>query len=47
MKKLNPDKNFIPAPGENGECACSECEFMKKNSLEKIYDCLLLKKSCL
>lgn len=40
MKKLSPNKFFIPAPGENGECACSECEFMKLNSIEKIYTCL-------
>lgn len=40
MKKLSPDKYFIPAPGENTECACSECEFMKLNNIEKIYTCL-------
>jgi quinolinate synthase len=40
MKKSNPDKTFIPAPGEQGECACSECEFMKLNSIEKIFMCL-------
>ncbi len=40
MKKLSPDKTFIPAPGEQGECACSECQFMKLNSLEKVYMCL-------
>lgn len=40
MKKLSPEKTFIPAPGEQGECACSECQFMKLNSLEKVYMCL-------
>jgi len=40
MKKLSPYKTFIPAPGEQGECACSECQFMKLNSLEKVYMCL-------
>jgi quinolinate synthase len=40
MKKLSPNKTFIPAPGEQGECACSECQFMKLNSLEKVYMCL-------
>ena len=34
-----PDKNFIPAPPQN--CACSECHFMKMNTLEKLRDCLL------
>ena len=34
-----PDKNFIPAPTQN--CACSECHFMKMNTLEKLRDCLL------
>lgn len=34
-----PDKNFIPAPTQN--CACSECRFMKMNTLEKLRDCLL------
>jgi len=40
MKKINPDKFFIPAPGEDSECACSECEFMKLNNLKKVYTCL-------
>ncbi len=40
MKKLSPDKFFIPAPGEDAECACSECEFMKLNNIIKLYDCL-------
>jgi len=40
MKKLSPDKFFIPAPGEDAECACSECEFMKLNNIEKLYTCL-------
>ncbi len=40
MKKLSADKFFIPAPGEDAECACSECEFMKLNSIEKLYTCL-------
>ncbi len=40
MKKINPEKDFIPAAAEDAECACSECQFMKLNSLEKIYNCL-------
>ncbi|MGD0649766.1 MAG: quinolinate synthase NadA [Verrucomicrobiia bacterium] len=33
LKKELPDKVFIPGPTET--CSCSECEFMKKNTLEK------------
>jgi len=36
MQKAAPDKTFIPAPPE-ANCACNECPFMKKNSLEKLY----------
>lgn len=36
-----PEKNIIPAPiNEDNQCACSECFYMKMNSLEKIYHCL-------
>jgi len=40
MKKRSPEKFFIPAAAEDSECACSECEFMKMNSIEKLYSCL-------
>ncbi len=40
MKKVSPDKFFIPAPSDDAECACSECEFMKRHNLEKVYNCL-------
>lgn len=36
MKKAAPDKEFIPAPPE-ANCACNECPYMKKNTLEKVY----------
>jgi quinolinate synthase len=36
MQKQAPDKTFIPAPPE-ANCACNECPFMKKNTLEKVY----------
>jgi quinolinate synthase len=36
MQKAAPDKTFIPAPPE-ASCACNECPFMKKNTLEKVY----------
>lgn len=41
MKKQAPDKILLPAPATvNNACACSECRFMKKNTLEKLYSCL-------
>ena len=40
MKKKCPQKTFIPAPVENSSCSCSECAFMKLNTLEKLYLCL-------
>ena len=41
MQKRCPKKTFIPAPVEDDTCACSECAFMKLNTLEKLYSCLL------
>ena len=42
MSKSVPNKMLIPAPSfENNTCACSECGFMKLNTLEKIYQCIL------
>lgn len=40
MKKKNPDKLFIPAPPNDSTCACNECNFMRLNTLEKLYNCL-------
>jgi len=41
MRKEVPGKTLIPAPvGEDDSCACSECAFMKLNSLEKLYLCM-------
>lgn len=41
MKKKCPDKIFIPAPVQDDSCACSECAYMKMNTLDKLYNCLL------
>ncbi len=39
MRKNNPDKEFIAVPsGES--CACTDCSYMKLNTLEKLYRCL-------
>ena len=40
MRKQCPDKEFIPAPPNAGTCACNECNFMRLNTLEKLYACL-------
>lgn len=41
MMQENPDKTIIPAPAkENNTCACSECAYMKMNTLKKLYLCL-------
>ncbi|MFN7137756.1 MAG: quinolinate synthase NadA [Limisphaerales bacterium] len=39
LRKECPDKIFIPAPTDS--CRCNECRFMKMNSLEKLYDCMV------
>ena len=40
MKKENPEKEYIPAPAKDSKCRCSECNFMKLITIEKIYNCL-------
>ena len=44
MQKHCPGKLFIPAPIDDDTCACSECAFMKLNTLEKLYNCLVNEK---
>jgi quinolinate synthase len=41
MQKKNSDKEFIPVPPNDSTCACNECNFMRLNTLEKLYKCLL------
>ena len=42
MQQEVPDKELIPAPAkEDNTCACSECAYMKVNTMEKLYNCLL------
>jgi quinolinate synthase len=42
MQQEVPQAVLIPAPAEeDNTCACSECAFMKMNTLQKLYDCLL------
>ena len=40
MKKACPEKIFIAAPPKDSTCGCSECNFMKLISLNKIYNTL-------
>lgn len=40
MQKLCPQKTLIPAP-PNNSCACNDCPYMKLNTLEKLYLCML------
>jgi quinolinate synthase len=40
MQKQNPNKEFIPVPPNDSTCACNECNFMRLNTLQKLYDCL-------
>ena len=44
MQKYCPGKLFIPAPIDDDTCACSECAYMKLNTLEKLYNCLINEK---
>ena len=49
MQQACPDKEFIPVPPEASEvevdgrltpCSCNECEYMRLNTLQKLYECL-------
>lgn len=41
MQEEAPGKTLIPAPAnEDNSCHCSECAFMKVNTMEKVYNCL-------
>jgi len=38
LRREIPDKVFIPGPTDH--CACAECRYMKRNTMEKLYLCL-------
>ncbi|MBP6184369.1 MAG: quinolinate synthase NadA [Saprospiraceae bacterium] len=40
MQLKSPNKTFIPAPPDN-LCACNDCPHMKRNTLEKLYTCMV------
>jgi quinolinate synthase len=43
MQKSIPGKRFIPVPPEismAGSCSCNECDYMRMNTMDKLYNCL-------
>jgi len=40
MQQDVPNKTLIPAPVDDDNCNCSECEFMKLNTMRKLYLCM-------
>lgn len=41
MQKEVPEKTLYPAPAvEDNTCACSECPYMKMNTMKKLYLCM-------
>lgn len=40
MQRKCPGKEFIPAPADDSECQCNQCEYMKLNTLRKVYECM-------
>jgi quinolinate synthase len=43
MQKSLPTKKFIPVPPEvamGANCSCNECDYMRMNTMEKLYNCL-------
>lgn len=39
MERAAPNKKFIPSP-PNANCACNECPYMRRNTLEKVANAL-------
>ena len=37
MERAMPEKNFIGAPGADGNCNCNICPYMALNTMEKLY----------
>lgn len=40
MRRKCPGKTLYAAPAEDAECQCNECDFMKLNTLKKVYEAL-------
>ncbi|MDT8392781.1 MAG: quinolinate synthase NadA [Bacteroidales bacterium] len=43
MSKNSPEKEFIIVPTDE-TCACNDCPYMKLNTMEKLYRCMLYEK---
>lgn len=41
MRQESPQKTFIPAPPRTESCSCQECPYMRRITLQKIYQSLL------
>ena len=40
MRRKCPEKTFLAAPAEDAECQCNDCDYMKLNTLRKVYEAL-------
>lgn len=40
MRHHCPQTTFLPVPPEGADAGCNECEYMRLNTLEKLYRCL-------
>lgn len=40
MRNKCPEKTFLAAPAEDAECQCNQCDYMKMNTLQKVYEAL-------
>lgn len=40
MRRRCNDKKFIPVPPDDSMCLCNECNFMRLNNMEKLYNTL-------
>ncbi len=40
MQLKSPNKTFIPAPPNDSTCACNDCEFMRLNTIQKLFNAL-------
>lgn len=40
MRRKCPGKTFLAAPAEDSECQCNQCDYMKMNTLQKVYEAL-------
>ena len=40
IRQRAPEKTLLQAPGMDESCACTQCPYMRLNTLEKLYACL-------